>query len=284
MSKGREEIPSPVKLEVRRRCGFGCVICGLPLYEYHHIVPYAVSRNHDPDNITLLCDRHHKEATNGLLPSANITEANLRPLNKRRNISAPFGLYFKSPVEVVIGGNSLATVIARDNPYAATAIRIDDVDIIGLRVSKSGELFLSVQVFSMDGFPILYVHENEIVYSVERPWDVEFKGKTLTIREEKRKILLRLRFDAPNRVSIVQGKIAYMGALIMVYPKLIAIANTGQMIRNVKVEGYELGLFVGDENKLRDLAACVVFVKEEKRNPTISEVEGIRRKAHRFAR
>lgn len=284
MHKGREEIPSSVKLKVRRRCGFGCVICGLPLYEYHHVIPYAVSRNHDPDNITLLCDRHHKEATNGLLPSTKIAEANLRPLNKRSNISTPFGLHFGSPIEVIIGGNSLATLTARHEPYAVTAIRIDDVDIIGLQASKSSELFLNIQIFSMDGFPILYVHENEIIYSVEKAWDVEFKGKTLTIREAKRKVLLKLRFDPPHRVSIVQGVIAYMGAGVFVFPKHIVVANTLQVFKGFKVERSEIGLFVGDKDKKKGAAAIATYLTKDERNLTAFEVERMRREAHKLTR
>ncbi len=34
MAEDRPEIPEAMKREVRQRCGFGCLICGLTLYEY----------------------------------------------------------------------------------------------------------------------------------------------------------------------------------------------------------------------------------------------------------
>jgi hypothetical protein len=40
MAEDRPPIPLPVKRLVRQQCAFGCVLCGLPLYEYDHIVPY----------------------------------------------------------------------------------------------------------------------------------------------------------------------------------------------------------------------------------------------------
>jgi 5-methylcytosine-specific restriction endonuclease McrA len=43
----RPKIPEGVKREVRQRCGFGCVICGLPIYEYDHLVPYAQVLSHN---------------------------------------------------------------------------------------------------------------------------------------------------------------------------------------------------------------------------------------------
>jgi trigger factor len=284
MSKGREEIPSSVKREVRRRCGFGCVVCGRPLYDYHHIVPYAISPVHDPDNITLLCGLHHPEATHGLLPTNKIVEANQKPFNKLRNVSTPYGLHFKTPIEIVIGGNSLATVVARDEPRAVAAIRIDDIDIIGFQVSESGELFLSAQLFTLDGFPLVYIHENEIIYSVEKAWDVEFKGKTLTIREGKSKVLLKLRFDPPHRLSIIQGVIAYMGAIIFVFPKGIAVANPFQIFRRFKTRDHEVGLLVGDENKMKGNAGIVIYIEKDQRRLATLEAQHLRRKAQKLIR
>lgn len=49
-------VPSDVRRIVRQRCGFGCVICGLSLYDYEHFAPYFKdAKSHDPDGITLLC-------------------------------------------------------------------------------------------------------------------------------------------------------------------------------------------------------------------------------------
>jgi len=30
----RQNIPLPIQREVRQRCGFDCVICGMPLFKY----------------------------------------------------------------------------------------------------------------------------------------------------------------------------------------------------------------------------------------------------------
>ncbi|WNG79930.1 hypothetical protein C6A86_016810 [Mycobacterium sp. ITM-2016-00316] len=63
MSDDRPPIPDPMKREVRQRCGFGCVICGHPIYEYEHMDDYAVVKRHGVANITLLCDGHHRLKT-----------------------------------------------------------------------------------------------------------------------------------------------------------------------------------------------------------------------------
>ena len=83
MKTPRPDIPALVKRAVRQACGFGCVICGKPLYEIDHIVPYSVVREHDPDNLVLLCDGHHREKTNKLLTVDQVREARANPINLR---------------------------------------------------------------------------------------------------------------------------------------------------------------------------------------------------------
>ncbi len=68
-------IPLPIQREVRQRCGFGCVICGFPLYEYDHLKGWPNVQEHIASDITLLCDKHHREATSGLLPREKVIEA-----------------------------------------------------------------------------------------------------------------------------------------------------------------------------------------------------------------
>jgi hypothetical protein len=105
----RPPIPQPMQREVRQRCSFGCVICGHPLYEYHHIVPYSDARKHEEDNLTLLCDSHHREATAGFLTLEQVAAANASPYNVVHGVSAPFALHFSgTEFNVEIGSNHLS--------------------------------------------------------------------------------------------------------------------------------------------------------------------------------
>src|SRR5262245_53494220 len=90
----RPEIPDPVQREVRQRCGFGCVVCGLPFYHYDHMEDWSITQTHDPANVTLLCHKHHGEKTNGLLPLREVKKANDNPHNKRQGVSTPYDLHF----------------------------------------------------------------------------------------------------------------------------------------------------------------------------------------------
>lgn len=59
----RPNIPAKLKRKVRQRCGFGRIICGLPIYEYDHIVEYSKTKHHNEGELTLLCPTHHSMKT-----------------------------------------------------------------------------------------------------------------------------------------------------------------------------------------------------------------------------
>jgi hypothetical protein len=46
-------VPAEIKRAVRQRCGFGCVLCGVPIFQYDHMIPFAEVQEHTEENITL---------------------------------------------------------------------------------------------------------------------------------------------------------------------------------------------------------------------------------------
>jgi hypothetical protein len=59
-------IPEPVRREIRRRAGFGCVVCGRAIGDYDHLDPaFEDPRIHHPDAIVFLCIGCHGLKTRG---------------------------------------------------------------------------------------------------------------------------------------------------------------------------------------------------------------------------
>ncbi|GAH43227.1 unnamed protein product, partial [marine sediment metagenome] len=43
-------IPLEIKRAVRQKCGFGCVVCGSTIYQYHHFdPPFNEAKQHNPN-------------------------------------------------------------------------------------------------------------------------------------------------------------------------------------------------------------------------------------------
>lgn len=191
-------IPLPVKREVRKRCGFGCVICGMPLFEYDHMTGWAQVREHIAQDITLLCDKHHKEKTHGLLPLEHVRDANASPYNLRLGVSKPYDLHFSSRTpEVLIGSNKFITELKPDR-LAFIPIIIDGEILIGF-FWLDDHILLQLKFFDEYNHLVLLVFDNQLVYSVGL-WDIELIGKRLIIRDGPGKIFLEIEFEPPGRV------------------------------------------------------------------------------------
>jgi hypothetical protein len=230
MTEDRPPIPAAVKRAVRQRCAFGCVLCGLPLYEYDHLIPYAEVEEHHPGNIVLLCDRHHSEKTKGLLPIQTITSASREPANRRTGESAPYSLHYaEEACEANIGSNVYVWPVLGEGLMTAPLI-VDDTPIVMFRM-EDGHLLLTVQLFDEDNEMLVQILDNELVYSVD-PWDVEFAGLQLTVRAQARKIFVRMKFEPPSRVQIDRGHIWRNGVEMEIWPDRFVVAPGMQFERN----------------------------------------------------
>ena len=240
-------IPLPIQREVRQRCGFGCVICGIPLYEYEHMAEWAIVKRHVADEITLLCDQHHREKTGGLLPVEVVKSANENPYNLREGVSKPYNLHFSGQEATVeIGGNSFT---CQDQGYgtAMIPVSIDGTPLIGL-ILADGHLLLNLVIFNEYNSPVLHIKNNQLFYST-KPWDIQLVGKKLTIREGNKKILFEIEFFPPNKVVINRGRLLRNGVEVLIRPTNILITNNSMLLRGNRAHNCYGGLIIGHHDK-----------------------------------
>lgn len=88
-------LPVNVARQLRQEAGFGCAVCGCPIIEYHHIIPWAERQHFEPEHMVVLCPTHHREL--GKLPRRLCYEAKKAPRNIREN-----------RLEGLLGGNNNA--------------------------------------------------------------------------------------------------------------------------------------------------------------------------------
>ena len=241
MSENRE-IPDPIKREVRQRCGFGCVMCGLPIYEYEHMEGWANVKRHIADEITLLCPNHHAQKTKGLIPVEKIKEADKNPYNIVAQESEKLDLHYEGDqIEVIIGNtrylpnpsfkNSMIPIIIDRNPI----IEVVTID---------NQIFLNLNLYDEKNTLILKILENQLSYKVDI-WDIEFEGKTLTIRQASRNILIVIEFETPNKIKFTKGRILYNNCELTIKEKEVKINGVFQSIgENLTLTG-RIGMKIG---------------------------------------
>lgn len=204
---------------------------------------WAKVQTHRAEEITILCDQHHKERTNGLLPIEDVRKADREPFNLRKGVTKPYDLHFTGKhAEIVIGSNSFTMY----NPGSSTVLApviVDGIALIAF-VLEDGHLLLNVLLFDEYNNLVLKIANNQLVHSIE-PWDIQLVGKRLVIREAHRKLLIEVEFQPPDRVVINRGRLLCNGVEILVRPNNLLIVNNSMIFAGNKAINVPAGFIIG---------------------------------------
>lgn len=198
---GRSDyIPADVKREIRQRCGFGCVNCGSPFYDYEHWNPPFEDLDEDPsaDGITLCCPNCHRKK--GKLLSIEEYEKNIHSpaAFKKGHVSTDWGKGFAP--EIILG-----------NVVCSGGTRILQVDndlMVGFHPPEEpgAPPRLIARFFGRDSKESFRIIDNECIGNPES-WDIESTGIESggwrwIIRNGLRKIDLHLELFPPHQIII----------------------------------------------------------------------------------
>jgi trigger factor len=228
-----------MKREVRQRSGFGCVVCGVPLYTYEHITPWAEVNEHTAENLTLLCPNHQQESTAGILPKDKIRAFTEEPYNLRHGHSTPYPFHFTGSdggMEIEAGGNWFI------HHESVAVFIIDNIPLLGFRRSND-EVLLTIRLIDEFNRPTLLIEDNEMIYST-MSWDVEFSGGVLTVRSRPGTVQARIRFEPPMKVIVESALFRLNGVLIDAKPGGIVVPSAGVTARGnmfAVQAGYAIG-------------------------------------------
>jgi trigger factor len=242
----RPPIPAAIKREVRQRCGFGCVICGLPIYEYDHKPGFANTLQHRADEITLLCPNHHAEKTKGLLPKGRVEEADRNPLNRRQSDTSIHSLWFSGFAPEIVLGKLLFTCEDSRRPTVMIPVLVRGYAPIGFTLDSNG-LMLNVDARDSTNKSVLLIKESELILSTG-VWDATFVGQSLRIWDTSGSLSIDLKFAPPNRIIFLRYHTITMGISIDIDPTKIELRGDNVPNLNVMGDGIvcaNIGVLVG---------------------------------------
>ena len=246
MAEINRKIPEDIKREVRKRCGFGCVICGIPIFEYDHIEEWSKVQKHEANNITLLCDMHHKEKTNRLLSKDQVLKANSNPFNIINNLSNPHKLNYDSKeFSIYFGDMRFRIENLNTKKDFLIPLLVDNMKLISFDIEEE-QLFLNVALKNDLNEMLLRIENNELIYSAEN-WDVEFIANRLKIRRGFREIIFDVEFLIPNCIKIHKAEFFYNNRKILVDKN--GIKMNGFSFKGREVVNFRIGLAIGEFNE-----------------------------------
>lgn len=200
----RDAIPAAIKRQVRKECGFGCAICGLPIYEYDHIDMYSKVKEHKIENIVLLCSNHHSEKSKGLLSSDIVRSHRMSPYNLELNKARGYFFRFNPNLPeflLMIGNNSyIISNKALDRNFIA--IELHGKPIFSIEREENVILF-TLELTNRRGETIFKIEKNELIISIG-DWDYEQIGTKFTIKSRINNIDIKIS-KLNNGISIDRG-------------------------------------------------------------------------------
>lgn len=215
-------IPAAVQLEVRKRCGFGCVICGVCFYDYEHFNPkYCDASEHKPEGITLLCMQCNQKRERGLLSLETVIRCNTDPKCLEQGFSREWLDFGSQSVEITIGG-------CRFTWGAVLTIAGDPILAVDKPAFPGQPWLLSAKLADSNGNIALEIEDNHLIAHSSN-WDVKIKGSRVIVRQRMRKRCLVLRMVPPSEIIVESLDMAWKGRLIKADAKSIRIKHPGSI-------------------------------------------------------
>jgi hypothetical protein len=208
-------ISEPVKRSIRERCGFGCILCGSAVVQYHHFSPpFAEAKDHLASGITLLCGRCHQKAHQA--GEAEIASRNAAPFCKVNGYTQDF--LFISNDEVRFQTRSLLS-------KRKMVVMYDEEMLIGFGPPEQagGPLRLFARVTDNEGNEILQIVDNEWHEGIEL-FDVDTSFGVLLIRKNFGDIVLRMA-NRDGQIELDRLNLAYKGFKVSIENEKLTVTN-----------------------------------------------------------
>lgn len=198
-------IPSPVKREVRKRCGFGCVRCGFSLYDYEHFDPdFKDATEHNPDGITLLCMQCNQKRNRKVLSVETVRLANENPKCLEQGFANEAFDFGTEPIEIAFAGVTFKN--------CTHLIRVLGIPILSIASPENvGEPYQLSGRFADDCGEATLKIENNVWSAGADNWDVECEGPKITIRRGPGDIVLVLKSEPPKKLIVERLNMEFEG-------------------------------------------------------------------------
>jgi hypothetical protein len=231
-------IQAPTRREIRKKCGFGCVVCGSGIYEYEHVDPeFKDAEQHVAECITLLCPGCHGKVTRGQWSKSKIKKHMESPAALTQGFAKDiFDLCDGFPF-VRIGGMTLKNCRVPIRIYGKDIFRIDPPQ------DEGGPFLLSGMLCDKQGRPTLVIDKNEWKASVDS-WDITTEGPVIEIRNGPGDIVLRLVASPPNGLTVERLKMNFGAVELEATADLLRVGGPlgGGDFSNCLADNCEVGM------------------------------------------
>jgi len=232
----RPPIEPKMKREVRREAFYGCVKCGCPIIEYHHIEPWHIVRKHEKHNLVALCPTCHAEAHSGVYFTRKILEDKNNPFNKKtRSVQRQIMLDSFEKVSVKLGGCTFKNT--------KIILQVFGRNLIYFNIDPKGQALLNAIFFDEKDRILATVTDNEWkAYIYDDLWDITYSSGKLKINLGVKNISLELK--AQGEELYIRTNMYVCGQKIDAEENFLRINNNIEL-RGCTIEADGVGICIG---------------------------------------
>jgi hypothetical protein len=266
-------IPAAVRRQLRQEARFGCCACGLPVFDYHHIIPRGVEQHDRPEDMMVLCPNHHDGVTKGAVTEDAQRMWKATPFNETKGYADGLLAVGQDFCAVECG----TCLLVNDG----VLISVDDEPLLQFAV-EDRRVLLSLDLFDEADSLLALIEQNEWVSGDPAIWDLEASYQRLTIRQAPGDVRMRLDVRAlpmtlrvrlwrhghlidlaPDRILVGSRDAVLAGGFGMEARYLgfvgmrLALSTHDGALSMVPDERYGQGLLVSEGDRVRRLAKCV---------------------------
>ncbi|XPV68025.1 MAG: hypothetical protein ACNI25_12015 [Halarcobacter sp.] len=257
-------IPADIKRNVRKRCGYGCVICGFAWYDYEHFYPeFKDALEHSEDEITLLCMQCNQKRNRGVLSLEKVIKANEKPKCLSDKFAHEYFDFSDNDLDISIAGTHYKN--------CKNLIQINEKPILSIQKDENGILISGVFYNSLGKKSLKIINNKWDVYIDN--WDIECIGNVILIREKLREISLKIKILPPSKLIIEKLNMRYKDIHLKGNENKLEISQdngkTWNRFYNISMINCKCGIYI--EHKIRKIILSSILSKYilEKKLPSL---------------
>ena len=234
MSLNGRNIPQPIQKQLRREASFGCALCGCPIIEYAHIIPYRNIQAYLPENIVVLCPNHYTNFDRGEFSDSYLRDAKNNPHNKTYIQDAFF-----------IDSQDIAVNVGKSKFINTSRIlAVNDFDIISIKRENEKYILFDINFFDKLNNLIAVVYENS--WTAEKTanvvWDIVYKPHHLAIRNTSRNLFFESKIE--NEELFITANMYYNAIPLSITNDGIWISENemGIELKGHVLKNYDIGI------------------------------------------
>jgi hypothetical protein len=227
--------PLQIQTQLRKAAFYGCAMCGCPILEYVHIVPYRNIQAFLPENMVALCPYHSIRYDLKEISESALRGAKDDPYNKVHQQDA----FSISSEEISVKVGKCIFV------NTSRILVVDDFDIISIRREDGKYILLDINFFDKLNNLIAIVSENS--WTAERgsrDWTIIYKPRHLTIKNSSKNIIFDAEIKNNREITITSDGMYYNQAPIRITENEILLNNEEIAIdlKGTEMRNYEVGI------------------------------------------